>query len=170
MPKWYVIQVNTGKEKSIQQQCLKTIDRADLSAVLIPTYSSQFKLKGEWKERRNMLFPGYVFLETDDIEYVMTRLSGIVGMTRMLRLGEAVVPITDSEQKIIERLTGADGNAELSFGVMEGSRIEVTQGPLKGLESQIIKIDRHKRLAWIELHMFGRELTTKIGLEIVKKI
>ena len=45
----------------------------------------------------------------------------------------------------------------------------VTSGPLRGREAQISKIDRHKRLAWLDMRMFGRNKSIKVGLEIVSK-
>ena len=57
----------------------------------------------------------------------------------------------------------------MSVGVIEGDRVIVTEGPLKGHEAQITKIDRHKRAAYLDMRMFGRHKTIKVGLEIVRK-
>ena len=53
---------------------------------------------------------------------------------------------------------------EFSQGVIEGDEVKVTKGPLKGQEAKIRKIDRHKRLAFLEMHMFGRTKVVKVGL------
>ena len=45
----------------------------------------------------------------------------------------------------------------------------VIRGPLKGHEARITRIDRHKRLAWMDMDMFGRHKTIRVGLEIVSK-
>ena len=57
----------------------------------------------------------------------------------------------------------------MSTGVIEGDRVIVTDGPLVGREALISKIDRHKRLAYLDMRMFGRIKTIKVGLEIVRK-
>ena len=31
------------------------------------------------------------------------------------------------------------------------------------------KIDRHKRIAYVDVSLFGREITVKVGLEITSK-
>ena len=41
--------------------------------------------------------------------------------------------------------------------------------PLKGLEGKISRIDRHKRLAWLTVELFGRTVELQAGLEIVRK-
>ena len=58
---------------------------------------------------------------------------------------------------------------EMSVGYMEGERIVVMEGPLMGKEGMICKVDRHKRIAVIEVEMFGKTTTAKVGLEIVAK-
>ena len=58
---------------------------------------------------------------------------------------------------------------EASVGVIEGDHVVVTSGPLKGHEALISKVDRHKRLAYLDMRMFGRTKTIKVGLEIVRK-
>ena len=57
----------------------------------------------------------------------------------------------------------------MSKGLIEGNQIYITQGPLKGKEGLIVKIDRHKRLAYLQLSMFHKELIAKVGLEIISK-
>ena len=49
-------------------------------------------------------------------------------------------------------------------------RVVVTAGPLKGLESSIVRIDRHKRKAWLHVTMFCQEKDVEVGLKIVSKI
>ena len=37
------------------------------------------------------------------------------------------------------------------------------------MEGSIRRIDRHKRIAHLEIEMFGRTVEMKVGLEIIKK-
>ena len=57
----------------------------------------------------------------------------------------------------------------MSTGFIQGEQIFITEGPLQGKEGQIIRIDRHKRIAYLQLSMFNKETTTKVGLEIISK-
>ena len=57
----------------------------------------------------------------------------------------------------------------MSEGIIEGDRVIVTKGPLKGKEAMIRKIDRHKRKVWLEMKMFGKIQKVEAGLEIVAK-
>jgi transcriptional antiterminator NusG len=58
----------------------------------------------------------------------------------------------------------------MSKGIIEGDQIIVERGPLKGYEGFIKKIDRHKRIAFIDIELFNTITTIKVGLEIVSKV
>ena len=58
---------------------------------------------------------------------------------------------------------------DFSEGYIQGEKVIVTKGPLKGMESKISRIDRHKRLAWLTVELFGRTVELQAGLEIVRK-
>ena len=58
----------------------------------------------------------------------------------------------------------------MSKGFIIGDAITVTEGPLKGYEGSIKKIDRHKRMAFVELPFLGKETRVRIPLEIVDKL
>ena len=55
------------------------------------------------------------------------------------------------------------------MGVIEGDRVVVTSGPLRGHEGWIKSVNRRKSLAFLEVEMFGRKLKTKVGLGIVAR-
>ena len=38
----------------------------------------------------------------------------------------------------------------------ENDRVQIVSGPLTGMEGSIRRIDRHKRIAHLEIEMFGR--------------
>ena len=80
-----------------------------------------------------------------------------------------MVPLTDSEVLLLQKLGGDDQIVETSIGVMEQDKIRITRGPLMGLEGCIKKIDRHKRTAWLEIEMMGRIVETGWGLKLWKR-
>ena len=56
-----------------------------------------------------------------------------------------------------------------SEGYLKGDKIIVIDGPLKGMESSISRIDRHKRLAWLSMEIMGQHREIAVGLEIIRK-
>lgn len=119
--------------------------------------------------QKKHLFPGYVFVVTEDIEELHEMLKRVMGMTRLLGVGEDIVPLTEEEVQFLKRFGGEEQVVEMSEGIIENSETKILSGPLVGMEGTIRKIDRHKRKAWIEIEMFGRMQLVQVGLEILWK-
>lgn len=168
----YVMQVATGRE-------LKTLDLIDRvlgasagAAFFVPRFQYHKKVKGSWQLVEELLTPGYVYARTAAraVDDVARRLWQVPAFTRMLAQDDgSFVPLSTDEEAWLERLTGEDHVVEPSLGFIEGDQVVITDGPLKGLESRIKKIDRHKRLAYVDVHLMGRTKTIKVGVEIVRK-
>ncbi len=118
---------------------------------------------------QKVLFPGYVFLVSDDPEALFLKLKCVQGMTKMLGYGQEIVPLYPEEEEFLKKLGGEKQVVEYSMGIMENDQILVTSGPLQGMEGCIKRVDRHKRMAWLEIEMMGRLVEAKVGLEIVEK-
>lgn len=166
---WYVVQVRTGTEENIRIQCERRIPRDLLTDCFIPYYEEPKKADGQWIKQRRVLFPGYVFVVTDDVSGLFLQLKVVSGLTKLIGAGQDIIALTDSERAFIESFGGDEKVMEMSIGIIEGDRIIIESGPLIGREGCIKKIDRHKRKAWLELPMFGRTQRVQVGLEIVAK-
>lgn len=171
---WYVIQVMTGSEESIVLQCRRRIGETDsagspLRKCFIPYTKRKRRYQGEWHMEQKVLFPGYVFLVSDAPETLFLKLKCVQGMTKLLGCGQEIVPLYQEEEEFLQKLGGEKQVVEYSIGIMENDQILVTSGPLQGMEGCIKRIDRHKRMAWLEIEMMGRLVEAKVGLEIVEK-
>lgn len=167
---WYVIQVRTGSEENIQLQCQKDIDSDVLEDCFIPYYEEKKNIKGEWKTQKRILFPGYVFLDSQQVVRLYSNLQQVSGLTKLLKTGDEVVPLTKEEVHFLKAFGGEDQVVTVSEGIIENSKVVVMSGPLRGKEGYIKRIDRHKRRAFLEMPMFGRVQKIQVGLEIVAKV
>lgn len=166
---WYVMQIRTGSERSILQQCRIRIPETILEKCFVPEYETKRRVQGVWKIEKKILFPGYVFVVTEELEKLQEYLREVIGLTRLIGAGNEVVALTDSEVEFLMRFGGAEQVVRMSEGIIENSRVVIRSGPLEGMEACIKKIDRHKRKAWLELEMFGRVQNVQVGLEIFAK-
>ncbi len=163
---WYVIWTSTGSEK----KALAGIsDDPQTKRAFIPRRAVQIKRNGEWVKVEKPLFPGYLFVDTDEVESLADEVRKIEGFNKILTVNKEFCPLYDRDADLIESLYGNGGLFDVSEGMIEGDRIIVTSGPLKGQEGLIKKIDRHKRLAYLESDMFGQTIRAAVGLEIVEK-
>lgn len=176
---WYVAQVATGQEERTLRLIRQYIgvgegdmggDGGILKECFIPRYETKQRVRGEWVVRTRPLFPGYLIVITDRVEDLEQALRGVPAFTRILGNDEAFIPLSDSEIAWLDAFTQTDHRVvDISEGIIEGDEIKITRGPLMNHVGWIKKIDRHKRLAYLEVEMFGRTIETKVGLEIVRK-
>lgn len=167
---WYVMQVRTGSEENTLIHCKKNIPATILESCFIPYYEEKKRFGGQWKTLKKILFPGYLFVVSNDVEQLYLNLKTVQGLTKLIGAGTDIIPLSDREIEFLQSFGGENQVVEMSQGIIEGDRIVIQSGPLMGKEGLIRKIDRHKRKAWLELEMFGRLQKVEIGLEITKKI
>lgn len=121
------------------------------------------------------MFPSYVFVESDldhlDFSQLLyeikTRKEGII---KELKYADDISALYESEIAYLKGLLNQENVLKLSTGFIENDKIIITDGPLIGYESQIIKIDRHKRKAILKLLLLGERREVSVPLEILKKI
>ena len=166
---WYVMQVRTGTEENVCIQCRKDIGEDILENCFLPRYEEKRKIRGEWKILKKLLFPGYVFVISDDIDQLYQKLKKVIGLTKLIGTGKEIIPLTEEEVRFLMKFGGEEQIVAMSEGIIEGSNVIINSGPLKGMEGYIRKIDRHKRKAYLEVPMFNGMQNIQVGLEIVQK-
>lgn len=167
---WYVVQVRTGKEEEIKKKCLFTIDSSILIDCFIPITKKKKKYQGAWHLEDDILFKGYIFMISDHVDQLYTELKKIPDLTKLLgNDGENIYPIYPQEAMFIARFSNKNHVIDMSNGIIEKDKIIITDGPLVGLEGLITKIDRHKRIAYIDVELLGKLTRVKVGLEIISK-
>lgn len=171
--KWYVLFVRTGREERVKRFLENKLDHENITP-FIPLHEIIFKRKDFYKIETKLLFPGYLFIESElsDFEFVR-KLTPILyyqsDVIRLLRYSQSEIAMRDSEVQMLLDLYNGDYCIGMSKGIIVGDQIIVTDGPLKGRESIVRKIDRHKREAKIEMMFMGEPRLITVGLEIIKK-
>jgi transcriptional antiterminator NusG len=167
---WYVIQVMTGNEQIICRDLTEILDKSLYEHCFVPMSERQHRKDGKFISLREPLFPGYLFIISDFIDDISIALWKISKFKRILRTGSSFVPMEPEEVNAFSALVDEAFNITMSKGFIIGDAITVTEGPLKGYEGSIKKIDRHKRMAFVELPFLGKEIRVRIPLEIVDKL
>ena len=166
---WYVVQVRTGDERKLAER-LKLEIKAENEDIFVPLFERKKSVKGEWTKVTMPLFPGYIFFETDDVKDFCLRLKKINAFTKILGTESGFSSISPDEEKFLKILIGDNYVAEESVGVIEGDKIVIKYGPLRGLEGNILKVNRHKRIALVKADFMGGPREIKVGLEIIDKV
>ncbi len=167
---WYVIQVTTNNENNICQRIKSLVDNNLYIDCFVPLAERFYKTDGVYKKITRPLFPGYIFMISDNIDEVFQQLKKVPYFTKILHQDYFFVPVEDYEIQSFISFLDEEKTVTMSVGYIEGTRIYVQKGPLKGQEGRIRKIDRHKRIADVEISFMGRTTTVNMPLEIISKI
>lgn len=143
-----------------KQQCLRTL--------LYPILPTEETISGR------MAYPGKnplsrVCLFAENPEKLVNGLRKVIGLTKLIGTGDEIVPLVQEEIDLLMKIGTDKQLVEISSGIIENDRVQILAGPLMGMEGNIRRIDRHKRMAYLEIEMFGRTVEMKVGLEIIRK-
>lgn len=168
------MQVVSGQEKRTALLVERMVSEDILEKCVLPTRRLRKKFQGEWHEVTEKLFPGYVFLITEQPQFLYEELKRIPLLTRMLgQCEEYFVSLPEADARMLEKFRGGTGKtddfeAEISkVAVKEGKQIKILTGPLKNLEGQIKKINLHKRTVAVEVEFMGSKTVIYLGIEMV---
>lgn len=165
---WYVMQVHTGQEQKVCEQCRSRIMEED-EDVFVFLAERMTKTEGVWTLITSRLFPGYVFVETRKIEDFFMRLKNMGVMTKVLCTGGEMTPIYPEEEERLRLLGGESHIVKYSEGYEEGEKLTVTSGALKGYQGAVKKILRHQRLVVLEMPLMGQSVEVTLGLGVVRR-
>jgi transcription termination/antitermination protein NusG len=165
---FYVIQVRTGGEKLYLKLTRKLVEGKDIE-ILWPRRKLTIRKKGKKIENSAPIFPGYLFIKSEQFPQELFRpLKRARGFTRFLETNERIKPLRGTDKELLLHF--------LSFGEItqkstvtfdENNRIVVIEGPLKGLEGSIIKVDKRKGRAKVQLDLYKESFLVDLGFDVL---
>ena len=128
------------------------------------------KYQGEWHQEERAAFPEHIFLEAEDANALRLDIEKCYRSGKLShQMIQQVVGLQPEQEMFLRKVLGTEKHVELSKGYIKDGCTFVTQGPLQGNENLICKIDRHKRLAKLEIPVGDGRQEMCAGLEIVSK-
>ena len=169
---WYVIQTVGGQEQAVRRMIERQLSGAVIGQVeqcFIPMRERTVKRGGEWRLVQEKLFPGYVFVVTEDAQKLLQSLKSIPRFTRLLGTGtNEFVPLEPEEIAFLQRFEDSGHVARLSkVEVVEGGRIRILSGALLNCEGMITKVHLHRRVAEVRTQFMGRTVDLYLGFELL---
>lgn len=167
---WHVLFVKTGEEEKIARALRK--EKLD---AFVPKMNMMYRKQGESLLVAKTMFPGYVFIEcemnqADLLLFLKDLHERVPKFMKLLKVDkEGTSVLYPDEKEYMQSLLNENHVLDHSVGLIEGDKAIITEGPLKGLENTILKIDRHKRRALIEVMICNVPTQVKVSLEIISK-
>lgn len=168
---WYAVQVATGREETARDMCRKLLNKESYTDIFIIRFDRAKRYYVAWHKEKKIMFPGYMFIDTDNPSDIYEQLKNVPELTKILgREGKDFISIEPGKEAMFKAMVNEAYEIPVSTGIIEGNRVIVKDGPLVGMEAYIKKIDRHKRIAVLNAEMFDQEINVSVGLEIVQKM
>jgi len=161
--KVYCIFCKSGSEDIVAEKIAKL--SPELEAI-IPVRTLQEKKKGIWVSTRQELIPGYIFLYIEE-ESSLQKIKQLLGVYKILDYGVGSRELVNIDYEYAMWVYRHCGNIETSKVIIEGSTVRVVDGPLLDGIGTIVRIDRHKRRAWVEIDFSGKKHIVSLSIEDV---
>ncbi len=168
---YYAIHVYTGHEDDfLKFLILSAPDRT----VYIPKRALDERRRGKIHHKISPVFPGYVFVESEnllkdlDLYWAVRRTPGFI---RFLGDNIAPTPLSDKDISLLRHFISFGEIADTSTVTFdENDRIVVLEGPLKGLEGLIERVNKRKGRAKVRLDMCNSSFHIDLGFEAIERV
>lgn len=119
--------------------------------------------RGKFKMVERSLYPGYAFIHCPASQLIPFIKGSLSGTAHAVRFGEQIIPINDDQFLRIKSLTDHTGLVGISHGALEGGKVKITSGPLKGHEGAITKLSPRKSRVTVQLKIGGRSIKLQLS-------
>jgi transcription termination/antitermination protein NusG len=168
---YYTIHVLTSAEDDFARRLQPIIGEGRL---IVPKKKMPVRRRGRIIHELSPVFPGYVFIESESILDELEaywRIRKTPGFVRFLRESSAPTPLSPRDVSLLRHFISFGEYADTSkVSFDEDDRIVVLEGPLKGLEGHIVKVNRRKGRAKVLLDMYGEQFPIDLGFEVVERV
>lgn len=166
---WYVVHTASGKETAAIEKCKNAIPDAIATRIFSPDHEFMRRYQGAWHIKVEKLFPGYIFIESEQPDELLACLEHIPGTVTPVCIG-GFTPIRKDEEEFLRGMLDETYCIRYSLGYIVDGKLIVEKGPLCGRSGCVQKIDRHRRVAHIVIHLFREEKKVEVGLEVPARL
>jgi transcriptional antiterminator NusG len=169
---YYAVQVKTrAEEKYIK--LFRSLHPEIPVEIYFPKRTLDIRRQGLIVQTTRGIFPGYIFVELDEGENIVDyqwHFRKTDGFFRFLESNQNILALEGRDLNLvlhfIKKVGPVAGKSQVYFD--ENSRIVVVGGPLKGLEGNIIKVDKRKGRAKIRLDLYNEFFAIDLAFEYIE--
>jgi transcriptional antiterminator RfaH len=160
--RWYVVQCKTRED----HRALEHLERQGFCCYR-PTLRIEKVQRGRKVEVRESLFPGYLFVQLDQVNHNWSPIRSTRGVIQVVRFNEHPLPVEDEVIELIrERL--ASGGPRVPY-LKSGERVLVTDGCFADVEAIFVANDGERRVMLL-MSILHREQTVSFPVDSVRKV
>jgi len=171
--KWYVLNIRTGYENSIQKELKQRIEATGMEDkvvdILVPTQKKIFVKKGKQEVKEEKIFPGYVLVKMELDTKTWDLVKNTEGVRGFVKTEKYPKPLPDSEVRAITKFMEVETPSfQTSFSV--GEAVKITEGAFADFIGSVQEIDTAKGKLKVLISFLGREAPVELDLTQVSKL
>lgn len=164
---WCVVHVRDGREGHTEDFVAGLLPKNLNARCFHLVRSRRKKYEGQWQTVHEDLFPGYVFIDTDQPDRVYMELKKTPKHKLLFSDDEFVSTLDKHESDLMGRLADPNGRIGISrVRIGEDGKVHYLSGPLEQMGDMVRKVNLHKRIAEIEAEVMGRKRILYLGIDI----
>lgn len=171
--KWYVLNIRTGYENSIQKEIKQRVEATGMEdkivELLVPVQKKIFVKKGKQEVKEEKIFPGYVLIKMELDNKTWDLVQNTEGVRGFVKTDRYPKPLAESEVKAITKFMEVEQPSfQTSFSV--GEAVKITEGAFADFIGSVEEIDTAKGKIKVLISFLGREAPVELELSQVTKL
>jgi len=165
---YFAIQVKTREESKFIALTKNMYPRLSID-IVCPRRSLTIRRRGQTKQVEAPLYPGYVFLRSITLDPdLYWAIKKVPGFFRFLKSNTNIQPLEGKDLELLLHFLHYGEVIHKSQAIFdENKRVVILEGPLKGLEGRIVKVDRRKGRVKIKLELQDELFMVDLGVEFI---
>ena len=175
--RWYIVHAYSNFEKKVAEDIEKKAEQKGLKnrieQVVVPTEKVVEVRRGKKVDAERKFFPGYVLMEADLNDAVISlvkntpRVTGFLGEDRHTA---KPMPITDKEaERILHQVQEGVERPKPSVTFEIGEAVRVSDGPFASFNGTVQEVDEERARLKVEVSIFGRAVPVDLEFGQVEK-
>jgi transcriptional antiterminator NusG len=171
--KWYVLNIRTGYENSIQKEIKQRAEATDtqdmILEVFVPVQKKIVVKKGKQDVKEDKLFPGYVLIKMELNDRTWDIVRNTEGVRGFVKTDKYPRPLPESEVQAITKFMEVEQPSyQTSFSV--GEAVKITEGAFADFIGSVQEIDTTKGKIKVLISFLGREAPVELEFSQVSKL
>ena len=166
---WYALFVESSQEHTVKKHLESNL--GETFSFLIPERELKERRQGKWHVVKRKLFPSYVLLKGPLDINAYYKIKETPHLIKVLKNNDEFLKIDEDELHVLNILTKKT-SGKIGFSTLHkiDDHIKVVDGPLLGLEGQIVKVNARKHRAKVRLRFLNEERIVELGINVIEKI
>ena len=145
---WYVVLTKSKQELRAQEH----LERQG-GVVFLPMFAKERMIRGKRDVRQEPLFPGYLFLQTDEQSGLLSKVRSTLGVRQLLNFAGQVMTV---DNRLIENLRQRSDSGVITQQFNAGQAVTLKSGPFQHYQALFKEHDGCER-GIILLSLLGQQ-------------